>query len=72
MVDAGETVLQQISTYWEVAAKTFAKACGVAVGWLWSIALKDTFGEELPGLASFADIIYAVTLPAGRQPMSHP
>ena len=67
-MDAGETVLQQISTYWEVA-----KACGVAVGWSWSIALKDTFGEELPGpLASFADIIYAVNLPASRQPMSHP
>merc|ERR1712086_1111719 len=36
---AHDTVFSTLSTYWRIAAKTFAKACGVAIGWSWSVVL---------------------------------
>jgi hypothetical protein len=61
---ARNAVFSSLSTYWRIAAKTFAKACGVAIGWSWSIAIQTSFSESLvpEALNTFAGLLYAIAI----------
>ena len=61
---AHDTVFSTLSTYWRIAAKTFAKACGVAIGWSWSVAIQTSFSEKLvpEELNTFAGLLYACSI----------
>lgn len=63
-VDISKMVFSTLSTYWRIAAKTTAKACGVAIGWSWAAAIQTAFSEELvpQSLNTSAGLIYAVAM----------